>query len=126
MRRSGTDQIDLSFLLPSGRALNRVELTVFNCPQWGVYAPQVIVGFAVVGNIIANETLPDVSCEYLFKFCVRFNGGVSAPNFKFTFPYQNNSNFAFLGEVTFINVPIQNSQCDPPQLITIAPFTRRS
>ena len=80
IRRCGTDPISLSFELPIGRTHNQVELTVFNCPQWGIYAPQIIVEIAGVDIIVANTILPNVSCEYLLKFCVRFNGGVAAPN----------------------------------------------
>ena len=46
MRRSGTDPIAVSLELPSGTH-NRVELTVFNCPQWGIYTPRVIVELVV-------------------------------------------------------------------------------
>ena len=93
MRRSGTDQIAVSLELPSGPTHDRVELAVFNCPQWGIYAPRVIVEIAGVSAIVANATLPDESCEYLLKFCVEFNGGVGIPYLKLIFPYQNNSNF---------------------------------
>ena len=117
MRRSGTDRIVISVVLPSERTHDRVELTVFNCPQWGIYAPQIIVGIGGLDIIVA--TLPDESCEYLLKFCVEFNLGVSVPNLNLIFPYQNNSDFIFLGEVTFINNPVQNSPCDLPQLITM-------
>ena len=82
MRRSGTDQIALSVELPIGCTYNRMELTVFNCPQWGIYAPRVIVEIGGLDIIAANATLPDVSCKYLLKFCVEFNGGVGSPNFK--------------------------------------------
>ena len=116
MRRSGTDQIVVSLELPVGRTHDRVELTVFNCPQWGIYAPRVIVEIAGLDIIAANATLPDISCEHLLKFCVEFSGGVGSPNFKLIFPYQNNSDFVFLGEVTFLNDPIN---CDPPELITM-------
>ena len=119
MRRSGTDRIVISVVLPSGRIHNRMELAVFNCPQWGIYAPQIIVELANVGNIVANVALPNVSCEHLLKFCVEFNTGVSIPNLILMFSYQNNSNFVFLGEVIFINIPVQNSPCDPPQRITM-------
>ena len=114
MRRSGTEQIAVSVEIPAVNH-DRVELAVFNCPQWGIYAPQVIVD---IGVAVADATLPDVSCEYLLKFCVEFNTGVSAPNLRLVFPHQNDSDFIFLGEVTFINVPVPNSPCDPPQLIT--------
>ena len=117
MRRSGTEQIVVSVELPSGTH-NRVELTVFNCPQWGIYTPRIIVEIGGLDIITANATLPDKSCEYLLKFCVRFNGGVGAPNLKLMFPNQNNSDFVFLGEVTFLNDP-NNNQCNPPELITV-------
>ena len=116
MRRSGTDPIVVSVELPSGRTHDRVELAVFNCPQWGIYAPRVIIEVADIGNMVADATLPNVSCEYLLKFCVEFNMGVGIPNLKLTFPYQTDSDFEFLGEVTFT---ILNSPCDPPQLITV-------
>ena len=34
---------------------------------------------------------------------MEFNGGVGSPNFKLMFPYQSNSDFVFLVEVTFLN-----------------------
>ena len=121
MRRSGTDQIVVSVEVPSG-IHNRLELAVFNCPQLGIYAPQVDVYIAdsLKSNLlmIANVTLPGVSCEDLWKFCVQFNRGTGISNFNLVFPYQNNSDFVFLGEVTFLNDPI-NSQCNPLELITI-------
>ena len=119
MRRSGTEQIVLSFEVPIGRIHDRVELTVFNCPQWGIYAPRVIVKIADQDVIAANATLSEISCEYLLKFCVEFSSGIGVPNLELVFPYQDNSNMIFLGEVTFINIPVQNSPCDPPQLITM-------
>ena len=132
MRRSGTSQIVVSFEVPRVNH-NRMELTVFNCPQLGIYAPQVIVYPAsslnananLLERIAANMTLPDTSCGYLWTFCVQFNGGVGFPNINLVFPYQNNSDFVFLGEVTFLNDPDPTSLCGPPELITmrVAPTT---
>ena len=121
MRRSGThEQIVLSLEVPIGHTHDRVELTVFNCPQWGIHTPRIIVDITGLGDIVADATLPDVSCEYLLKFCVDFTmRGVGVRNFKLMFPHQNNSDFVFLGEVAFISVPLQSSPCDSPQLITM-------
>ena len=124
-RRSGTNQIVVSVEFLSTTTRNRMELAVFNCPQLGIYAPQVTVYIADTMNnnlpmgMIASETLPDVSCEFLLKFCVDVGSGVSVPNINLVFPYQNNSDFVFLGEVTFFNDPNPNSVCDPSELITI-------
>ena len=125
MRRQGTDRIVVSLEVPIVQ--NRVELTVFNCPERGIYAPRVAVYTAddvrIVGpqdspglSVIANETLPNISCEYLLKFCVQIN--VANPNLNLVFPYEDNSSFVFLGEVTFLN-DLNNPQCGPPELITM-------
>ena len=127
MRRSGTGRIVVSFEFPSAASRNRVELSVFNCPQLGIYAPEVIF-YAADSlkddlNMITSMTLPDISCEDLWKFCVELGGGGGVLNINLVFPYQNNSDFVFLGEVTFFNDP--SSACDPPELITmrVAPQT---
>ena len=131
MRRQGTDRIVVSFEVPSGTVNhNRVELIAFNCPERGINVPQVIVyiddALRIIGpqdtpslfSPVANETLPNISCEYLWKFCVQFTAQGSK-YFNLVFPYQNNSSFVFLGEVTFLN-DHDNPQCGPPELITMA------
>ena len=129
MRRTGTDQIVVSFEFMSVMSRNRMELAVFNCPQLGIYTPQVIVYNADslkndVG-MITNMTLPNISCENLWKFCVNLGGGGGVLYINLVFPYQNNSDFVFLGEVTFFNDPSPGSVCDSPELITmrVAPQT---
>ena len=75
----GTNQIVLSFEVDPTN-LNRMELSVFNCPQQGIYAPSVIVyqdssGFLLERSgggsfgvlVLANENLPETSCNYLYK-----------------------------------------------------------
>ena len=66
---------------------------------------------------IADMTISQVSCDHLWKLCVEL-GGAGIPNLNLVFPYQNNSDFVFLGEVTFLNDG-NNNQCDPPELITM-------
>ena len=128
MNRSGTDRIDVSVQLPPDNInYDRVELSVFNCPQWGIYAPQVMVYATgslngTILQLFADATLSAESCGYLLKFCVSFNGATSIPYLNLVFPYQNNSNFVFLGEITLVG---DTSPCAQPELITsrIAPQT---
>ena len=119
MNRAGTEEIVVSVGLPVVTPTvyhNHVELTVFNCPQWGIYGPQVTVTSADQLLDIADGTLLVTSCEYLLKFCVRFRGAFSFTNLNLVFPYQNDSGFVFLGEITFSNDP---KPCPPqPELIT--------
>ena len=127
MRRCRTDKINVSVQFPANINHNRMELSVFNCPQWGIYTPQVMVyatGSLSGDNLIliSDATLSEESCEYLLKFCVPFSGATSIPNFNLVFPYQNNSHLVFLGEITLMD---DTSPCDQPELITsrIAPQT---
>ena len=126
MRRQGTNRIVVSLEIPSGTH-NRMELTVFNCPERGINTPQVTVYVTdllrIVGPqdspglaVIADEVLPNISCEYLLKFCVQMN--VANRYLNLVFPYQDNSSFVFLGEVTFLN-DLNNPQCGPPEMITM-------
>ena len=126
-RRSGTGSIVVSFEVPLVNH-NRVELTVFNCPERGIYAPNVTVYIDLssifmpkrssdnLGTKHTAKILSETSCDYLLTFCVDFTGAINAQYFNLEFPYQNNSDFVFLGEVTFLNV-ITDEPCGQPELI---------
>ena len=123
MRSNGTDAISLTFQCSSALSRDRVELTVFNCPQQNYLAQFVDVYFN-------NQLLPQsqsrhhiarffighkTSCNHLIKFCLNFHGSTSS----FTtleFPNQANSDYyVFLGEVTFYDGG--SSSCHAPELI---------
>ena len=127
MRRAGNERIIVSVEVPDV-VHDSVLLTVFNCQQQGIYAPAVnvyadlalrpeITG-SLPGNLFfTNETLTATSCDHLIKFCVNFGEGSSLPYYNLEFPYQTNSDFVFLGEVTFSN--LVNALCPPPELIAM-------
>ena len=123
MARSGTEDIIVAFEVEQ-RNYDRVELAVFNCPERGIYAPQVEVHIGRNADLdgsslqrLITQPLPNTSCDYLLKFCIQFpTRGV--PYYNLVFPYQNNSNSIFLGEVTFKDY-INDVPCDPSELITI-------
>ena len=72
---------------------------------------------STLGLLITNQSLLSTSCDHLIKFCVDFPGAKSNPYFNLEFPYEANSSFVFLGEVTFLNGGTE--PCDPPELITM-------
>ena len=76
-----------------------------------------ITGSLPANRSITNETLTATSCDYLIKFCFNFGSVFTLPYYIFEFPYQNNSDFVFLNEVTFSNLGAAN--CPPPDLITM-------
>ena len=125
LRRNGTASLNISFEV---EALNhdRIELVVFNCPQRGIYAPRVNVYYSStfrpdsesssLGTFITNQSLSSLtSCDHLIKFCVDFDSATSVPYFNLEFPYRNNSNYVFLGEVTFVDLGAQ--PCSQPELV---------
>ena len=130
MRRAGNERIIVSVEIP--RVLHdSIQLTVFNCPQQGIYAPVVnvysdyslrpeITGSLPANRFITNEILTPTSCDHLIRFCVNFRSALSVPYYVLEFPYQNNSDFVFLSEVTFSNLGQAN--CPFPELV-IMPVT---
>ena len=113
---------------------DRVEIVLFNCPEFGISAPFINiysnrVSFRVesadkiLGDLRVNQSIIGFSCSHLIRFCFKFSHRLSDPYFNFEFPDQNNTNssfnvnstFVFLGEVTFLE---DGKQCDLPMLIT--------
>ena len=128
MRRQGNERIIVSVEVPP-TCLNSVQLTVFNCPQQGIYAPVVNVysdsslrseinDSLPANESITNETLIATSCDHLIRFCVDFGSVFTLPYYILEFPYQNNSDFVFLNEVTFSN--LDGANCPLPELITMS------
>ena len=109
---------------------DRVELTVFNCPELGINAPTTNVYFDTsfraersdrgLGTINTNLVMQNTSCDHLIVFCVEYSGGVSSRYINLEFPFVSGaiSNFVFLGEVTFLNG--SSEPCSPPRLVTEA------
>ena len=126
MRRAGNERIIVSVEVPA-MVHDSIQLTVFNCPQQGIYALAVnvhsdsslrpeITG-SIPANRFINETLTATSCDYIIKFCVDFGSVFTLPYYILEFPYQNNSDFVFLNEVTFSN--LDGANCPPPELVTM-------
>ena len=57
---------------------DRVELVVFNCPEYAIYSPFVNVYIDIwfdpedssLGRLISNQSLSVASCDHLIRFCV--------------------------------------------------------
>ena len=127
---SGVANIPLSFQVGSDTNVHdRLELVVFNCPQFGIHTPAVEIfvdtsfrpeteGFQFSQ---ASVVLQSTSCDHLLKFCIKFGARLSTLYYTISFPYQNDSNYVFLGEVTFLNAD-DDVPCDPgaPEIIANA------
>lgn len=130
---TGLANITLSFQVGSERTEHdRMEIVVFNCPQKRIYTPTVKLFVdtsfrpraAPFSFLQTSASLQTTSCSHLLKFCVKFAGTTSSQYFSIQFPYQEGSNYVFLGEVAFLNAA--GDPCDPrmPEAIA-APSTTR-
>ena len=121
MRRNGTDTISLIFQLPSGLNRNRVEVAVFNCPQRGTDVPSIAVyaNSLETRSFMTSTPLRHTSCNHLIKFCLDFGVSSTSQFFTLEFPYQADSDYVFLGEVTFFGGSLS---CDVPELINATTY----
>ena len=128
---TGVANITLSFQVGLKHTEHdRMEIVVFNCPQKGIYTPTIKLfidtafrpKIAPFSFLHTSASLQTTSCSHLLKFCIKFHGTISSQFYSIQFPYQEGSNFVFLGEVTFINAV--GEPCDPrmPEAIA-APST---
>ena len=104
--------IRLSFELESENH-DRMELAVFNCPEMGIGLSSVTVYFdssfrpdrdnSTLGSCIMESQLTDTSCDRLLEICVKYNTTMPPTRFVNLEIPRANSDYVFLGEVTFLN-----------------------
>ena len=122
---SGVANVSLTFQVSSETVdHDRLELVVFNCPQLGIHTP--VVEIYVKTSFVSpgfrffhtRMSLRTTSCDHLLKFCLKFEGTLSTKYYTLHFPYQSNSNYIFLGEVTFLSAD-RDVPCDigAPEII---------
>ena len=128
MMRPGESRILMSFELEDDTH-DRIELSVFNCPEFWINAPLADVYFDTsfrpgrddrgFGTFNTNLSLPNTSCDYMIKFCIRYSGTESSRfvNLDFPFVADTNTSRVFVGEVTFLNGG--GLPCRSPELVTM-------
>ena len=102
-----TDNIDLV----------RIEVVMFNCPQWEIGVQNIAVRENMT-DILSKQTGDITSCDYLVKTCImaRF----SSPSVSLKFNRLTTSRWVHLAEVTFHT---STSECPPDTIITHAEET---
>ena len=133
--RLTSSRVLLSFELEDATH-DRIELSVFNCPELWINTPKAEVyidasyrperpgpnpGDGIL-DTTPRLTLSNTSCDYLIKFCIRYSADAVPTRFiNLALPYSGitNTSRVFIGEVTFVNGG--GSPCGPPELITTTP-----
>ena len=95
----------------------RVEVMMFNCPQWEIGVQNIAVRENMT-DILSKQTGNITSCEYLVKTCIM--APFSSPSVLLKFNLPTTSRWVHLAEVTVHN---NTSECPPDTIITRAEAT---
>ena len=93
----------------------RVELMVFNCPDWGIPASTIRLSAAPAISPVQTFTVPTIiSCDSLVRICISQNIVLPVIALEFVHP---DSTWTHLAEVTFYG----SGSCIPDTIITTPP-----
>ena len=112
VERGSTAFISIGFDFGSSVQVRRVELVLFNCQEWSIFASDINIytsttsfpqsGPASPGVLVGNRMLDNRvnSCENVYKVCVSLPG-VPAPIYYIVFPRTANAGRVYLAETIF-------------------------
>ena len=107
---------------PGYVGIQRVEVVMFNCPQWGVASTTIQLDGATAGRPFIVFKLTSVSsltsCESLVRVCL--SAFVSQSLIRLQFTLDQDSDWVHLAKVTFY---ARGSTC-PPNIILYPPTTQ--
>ena len=92
----------------------RVELVMFNCPEWGISVQSVELK-DINDMVIGNNTNVTTSCDSLVRLCVPATA-INPLVVTVQFDLDTDSNWVHLAEVTFYD---DNTTCPPDSIITM-------
>ena len=97
---------------PNFVGLRRVEMVLFNCPQWDITfsSIQVVAGGSFIGAI--NPTV--TSCDSLVRVCMPLNTNSVQTELTLNFITVDSSHWVHTAEVTFYGA----GTCEPDTIIT--------
>ena len=119
-----TNQGDIIFeftATPGFIGVARVELVMFNCPEWGISVQTVRLltssSISVPRSAVRTLTVPAItSCDSLVRICIPQN--IEQPVIALEFIPPPDSTWTHLAEVTFYD---SGSTCPPDTIITASP-----
>ena len=110
---------------PGYFGIQRVEVVMFNCPQWGIASTNILLTGATARsqlfNPFASTSVSSLtSCESLVRVCLSIH--ITRPLIGLQFTHHQDSDWLHLAEVTFYG---GNPNC-PPNVILNPPTTTQT
>ena len=104
---------------PGFRGVSRVEVVMFNCPQYGISARSILLlesaDLSLPGIPFATVNLTVTSCDSLVRICI--SGRTTQPAVGLQFSVDSDSSWVHLAGVTFHG----NGNCPPDTVISATP-----
>ena len=111
---------------PDYTGVGRVEVVMFNCPEWGISVRliQLFSASSTSGSrtFVTSISPTTTSCDSLVRVCMPYTVSSTRPVITLAFNLPSTSNWVHLAEVTFY---ASNSTCPPDTIITPPPATQQ-
>ena len=109
---------------PDYTGVGRVELMMFNCPEWGISVRTISLFTATstsgIRTFVAGISPTNTSCDSLVRVCISHNVNSIRPVLTLVFSLSSTSNWVHLAEVTFY---ASDSTCSSHTITTTPPTT---
>ena len=110
-----TPSTDIFFVFrntPGFTEVERVEIVMFNCPEWGIGVEMIQVFEQNVLVLTRVLSINVTSCDSLVRFCLPYRTTIPAFGLRFL---SRDSDWVYLAEVTFFN---RSDTCPPDTVIS--------
>ncbi len=122
-----TTNISLTFdfqATPGYVGVKRVEMVMFNCPEWGISVDSIILYGsntpASIGNALATTTSTITSCDSLVRVCISRSVSSYLTALTLRFHLSSASTWVHLAEVSFDGT---GPTCPPESVLNLPPTT---
>ena len=112
---SSTDIFFAFHEIPGFTEVERVEIVMFNCPEWGIGVDTIQLFEQNVLVLTRVLSMDATSCDSLVRFCLSYRTTIPALGLRFLSP---DTDWVHLAEVTFLD---RSATCPPDIVITATP-----
>ncbi len=119
---SPTTDITFDFeATPGYVGVRRVEVVMFNCPEWGISVDSISLhGSTTIGNILATISPTIASCDSLVRVCISREVSSTRTALTLRFHLTPASTWVHLAEVSFYGA---DPTCPPESILNPPPTT---
>ena len=128
---ANTTEITFNFTnTPDYTGMGRVEVVMFNCPEWGISVKTISLFSAISlsssRNFETSISPTTTSCDSLVRMYISHNVSISRPILTLVFNLPSTSNWVHLAEVTFYVIDSQTQEITTGKFQSKSEFQSKS